>query len=84
MATPSDKNYYPEMPPVFDGETAAQYTDRLTGADGTNRVPYNHRRKRQCSIGWHNECSDPDGEECECPCHKAAAMAEKEEVRDGN
>ena len=28
---------------------------------------------RQCSIGWHEECSDPDGEDCRCPCHMASA-----------
>lgn len=65
--------YYPEMPPLLDGETIEQYTDRLTGADGTGRVPYDHRRFRQCSIGWHAECSDngaSEGErECECPHH---------------
>lgn len=25
---------------------------------------------RQCSIGWHNECSDPDGDDCLCACHE--------------
>lgn len=64
--------WFPEMPPVLPGEDAAAYTDRLTGADRTNRVPYDHRRFRQCSIGWHLECSDPRGEECECPCHEKA------------
>jgi hypothetical protein len=24
---------------------------------------------RQCSIGWHAECSDPGGERCRCACH---------------
>lgn len=24
---------------------------------------------RQCSIGYHEECSDPDGDECTCSCH---------------
>ena len=24
---------------------------------------------RQCSIGWHRECSDPLGNECACACH---------------
>lgn len=32
-------------------------------------------RNRQCSIGWHEECSDRSGanwrEECACPCHQA-------------
>lgn len=68
--------YYPEMPPGLPGETDAQYTDRLTGADRTKRRPYDHRRNRQCSIGYHDECSDPAGEECECPCHVAATDEE--------
>jgi len=24
---------------------------------------------RQCSLGYHDECSDPDGDECTCLCH---------------
>lgn len=75
---PGQGRWYPEMPPALPGETDEQYTDRLTGADGTNRRPYDHRRNRQCSIGYHDECSDradrsrartrADGG-CECPCH---------------
>ena len=61
--------YYPEMPPALSGESDDAYTDRLTGADRTNRVPYDHSRNRQCSIGYHNECSDPSGLKCKCPCH---------------
>ena len=45
------------------------YTDYCTGADGTRKQPYQRRRNRQCSIGWHGECSDPKGESCGCPCH---------------
>lgn len=56
------------QPPMLSGETTGQYTDRLTGADGTGRRPYKDRN-RQCSIGFHEECSDPEGEECKCPCH---------------
>jgi hypothetical protein len=58
------------MPPMLPGETPEQYTNRLTGADGTNRVPYQEKRFRQCSIGHHDECSDHEGKECQCPCHK--------------
>lgn len=29
---------------------------------------------RQCSIGYHEECSDPDGETCRCPCHVFAPL----------
>ena len=64
--------YYPKMPPMLRHETLEMYTDRLTGADQTNRVPYNHRRNRQCSIGYHNECTDPRGTRCKCPCHRRA------------
>lgn len=61
--------HYPDMPPVLPGEDDDAYTNRLTGADRTGRVPYDHSRRRQCSIGWHGECSDPNGYSCECPCH---------------
>jgi hypothetical protein len=63
------KNYYPEMPPKAEEETVDEYSNRLTGADGKGKSPYNHHRFRQCSLGWHEECTDPYGEECECPCH---------------
>ncbi len=61
--------WYPSPAPALDGEEDG-YTDRLTGADGTNRQPYDHPRNRQCSIGWHMECSDPAGKSCKCPCHE--------------
>lgn len=61
--------WYPDLPPALDDEDANSYTDRLTGADRTGRSPYNHRRNRQCSIGYHDECSDSLGLQCECPCH---------------
>lgn len=65
--------WYPEMPPSFPGETPEEYTDRLTGADRTDRRPYDHKRNRQCSIGYHDECSDGKYGEytgaCECPHH---------------
>lgn len=73
--------YYPEMPPGLPGETDAQYTERLTGADRTERRPYDHCRNRQCSIGYHEECSDPAGEICECPCHQEQVAATDEEAR---
>lgn len=61
--------WYPAPPPALDGESDEAYTDRLTGADGTNRSPYDHPRNRQCSIGWHTECTDPQSARCKCPCH---------------
>jgi hypothetical protein len=63
--------WYPNMPPRLDGEDNDAYTNRLTGADGTNRYPYTHQRNRQCSIGYHDECSDrTNSGQCECPCHE--------------
>lgn len=70
--------YFPEMPPALPGEDDHAYTDRLTGADRTDRRPYDHRRNRQCSIGWHGDCSDPFGIDCECPCHQTSTEAGKE------
>jgi len=61
--------WYPEAPPPLPDETTDEYTDRVTGADGTGRRPFDHPRNRQCSIGWHDECSDPSGLGCKCPCH---------------
>lgn len=66
--------WYPEMPPALPGETDDQYTNRLTGADKTGRRPYDHPRNRQCSLGYHEECSDPAGERCKCPCHQEAKL----------
>jgi hypothetical protein len=61
--------WYPAPPPALDGENVNAHTDRLTGAGRTGRSPYDHRRNRQCSIGWHSECTDPAGETCQCPHH---------------
>jgi hypothetical protein len=71
--------WYPAMPPALPGEDDGAYTDRLVGCAGEDMRPYDHRRNRQCSIGWHAECSDPAGVQCECPCHRAdiaSALAE--------
>jgi hypothetical protein len=68
--------WYPNKPPMLPDETPDAYTSRLTGGDRTGRSPYDHRRNRQCSIGWHNECSDPLGVSCECPCHDEQVNAE--------
>lgn len=58
-------NWYPKQPPMLPGEDSDAYTNRLLSNPG----PYDHRRNRQCSIGWHMECSDPIGASCKCPCH---------------
>lgn len=53
---------YPQLP----GEDAGKWTDRVLKSSrkwGTNR---------QCSIGWHGECSDRTGESCMCLCHDDA------------
>lgn len=61
--------WFPQRPPSLEGETEQAYIARLTGEDRTGREPYDHRRNRQCSIGHHDEHSDP-GVDCECPCHR--------------
>jgi hypothetical protein len=48
--------WYPSPAPALPGEGGDQYTDRLTGAAGDGH-PYDHPRNRQCSIGYHQECS---------------------------
>lgn len=56
------------MPERMPGESIEEYTDRLiaTRKPGT---------RRQCSIGWHEECSDrrpasaPEEDDCTCNCH---------------
>ena len=58
--------WYPSPAPLLDGESSDAYTDRIAGADGTGRRPYDHPRGRSCSIGWHGECT---GWPCECPHH---------------
>lgn len=68
--------WYPDMPPGLPGETDEQYTNRLTGYSGRALIPYDHRRYRECSIGFHDTCSQratPAAERnCECPCHTDA------------
>jgi hypothetical protein len=62
--------WYPSPAPALDGEDDDAYTNRLTGADRSGGYPYDHQRNRQCSIGWHMDCSGwrgPSG--CYCPCH---------------
>lgn len=70
QATVAKGRYYPEMPPRMRLEPLESYSDRLIGVYGDDLCPYDHHRNRQCSLGWHDECSDPYGEACECPCHK--------------
>lgn len=70
MTTTTVARWYPNQPPKLPGETADDYTNRLLGAGG-HTYPYDHRRGRQCSIGYHEECSDRlNSGECGCPCHE--------------
>lgn len=51
-------------------------------ADATNWTDYlalkgrDQGINRQCSIGWHAECSDPEGEKCACHCHPQSEWPE--------
>lgn len=71
MTAPAVERWYPDVPPALPGETDAAYTDRITGADGTGRVPYDHRRGRECSMAFHLTCTWWKSSEspCTCPCH---------------
>lgn len=49
-----------------DGVTVYQWTDRLVMAGAARGI------NRQCSIGYHNECSNRDdgpAARCRCECH---------------
>ena len=70
-----------DLPPYPDlaEKEGVEYTDYLTGAHDKSfntdkktgkEYIYTPDRNRQCSIGYHLECSDPSGNECGCPCHK--------------
>lgn len=49
--------------PARKGEDHSDWTGRLL------THAREHGSNRQCSIGWHGECSDPRGESCMCLCH---------------
>lgn len=65
--------WYPDMPDMLPGENSDQYTNRLTGCYGQALIPYDHRRYRECSIGFHGTCSQratpAESRTCQCPCH---------------
>lgn len=73
-----------DMPayPKAAKEAGVGYTDYLTGAhklslnvSGAGEAyVYTPGRNRQCSIGWHEECSDPEGRECGCVCHQIVKL----------
>lgn len=49
--------------PPRDGESDTEWTNRVLSHSREHEV------NRQCSIGWHDECSDPSGDSCQCICH---------------
>ena len=52
--------------PQKPGESAVDWTNRVLSHSGV------HGTNRQCSIGWHGECSDRglgEAAECNCICH---------------
>lgn len=62
--------WYPDPCPAVEGsESDNMFANRLCGI-GAPR-PYDHRRYRGCSLGYHLTCSaNRSGEEgCECPHH---------------
>lgn len=52
--------------PQKEGEDAGVWTNRILSHSREYEV------NRQCSIGWHGECSDRSGESCRCLCHDDA------------
>jgi hypothetical protein len=69
--------WYPVGAPALPGEDDEAWTNRMLGARGEDMRPYDHRRNRQCSIGWHEECSDREHSgQCGCPCHEELRNAE--------
>lgn len=69
--------WYPMSPPALPGETDETWTDRMLGREGEDRRPYDHSRNRQCSISFHEECSDRSHSgDCGCPCHDELRSAE--------
>jgi hypothetical protein len=67
---------YPHGP----GESAEAWTNRVLSHSAEHGV------NRQCSLGWHGECSDRSGETCRCLCHDDATRwfsVEGDITRDG-
>jgi hypothetical protein len=69
--------WYRFDPPSLRGESAEAFTNRLAGAFGWHLSPYDHLRNRGCAIGWHEDCTDPAGHTCQCPCHRDVARVER-------
>ena len=86
------------MPAYPDAAAASGicYTDYLTGAGAKAKgvkfssdpetgkeYVYTPHRNRQCSIGYHGECTDPDGERRGCPCHQVVKLLREVLAADG-
>jgi len=52
--------------PPHTGEDDAAWTNRILSHSRDHGV------NRQCSINWHEECSNPAGDQCNCICHDPA------------
>ena len=65
----------PNTYPIGEGESEGAWTDRLL------HMARIHGTYRQCSIGWHGECSQRDqgaDAECNCICHDPADVRSPE------
>lgn len=74
---PTQAAWYPDPCPAMTDEDDDAYTKRLTGYTSRRpggQYPYDHRRYRECSLGYHLTGSCRRGEsDCECPCHKSSS-----------
>lgn len=61
------------MGPTALGIDEADWTDQMIREGAKTGV------NRQCSIGWHGECSDPEGERCKCACHAFVGAEDEDE-----
>lgn len=66
VPTPSGRVDMEALYPMREGESAEAWTGRVLTHSADHGV------NRQCSIGWHGECSDRSGETCMCLCHDDA------------
>jgi hypothetical protein len=65
---PSGRVWSPrDQPPWVFGPSVYVSVDAWT--DAMARAGREIGVNRQCSIGWHDECSDPEGASCLCACH---------------
>lgn len=62
----------------IDAQAVAGMLDNDARTDARWREGSRHDVFRQCSIGWHLECSAWGSGDCKCPCHEIAAKAIKD------